>query len=140
MRPVDELRSAVVGNRTTGAEGQGTQGDGDQRHDGPGALLEVAQDHDEPAEPLDHRGDVCGAELLPEVNEGSLPRSELPASRDNVRSERNAEFERKFRRRPLATTIAATSAAAGGKVAPELGRAAFVGMHELVDGFLARQR
>lgn len=99
-----------------------------------------AQDHDEPAQSLDPRGDIGRAELLAEVEEVGLQVAKLSASRDGIRPEQDAEFRRKFRRRALATAIPATPAATGGEMAPELGRAAFFGIVELIDGLLACPR
>ena len=73
MRPVHELRSAVEGDRATGAEGEGTQRFGDLRHDGLCPFLRVAKDHNEPAQALDHRGHIGEAEFLAEVNQVGLP-------------------------------------------------------------------
>ena len=125
MRPIDELRPAIEGDGTAGVEGQGAQGFRDLGHYGLRALFGITQHHDEPAQTLDHRGDISRAELLAEVNQVGLPVAKLATTGDSIGSEQDAEFRRKFRRRPLATAIPAALAATGSQMAPELGRAAF---------------
>lgn len=62
--PIDELRAAIEGDRAARGQGQEAQDFGNLQHDRFGAFLGASQNHENAAQPLDHRRDVCRTELL----------------------------------------------------------------------------
>jgi hypothetical protein len=69
VRPIDELRASVEGDRATGFEGQGTQDRHQLGHDRPGPAVGRGQQDGEAADALNQRGQVVRAEPLPEQDQ-----------------------------------------------------------------------
>ena len=69
MRPVDELRAAVEGDRSPGPEGQGAQYLGQPGHDRRRSAVRVRRQHLEAAHALDQGSEVASSEPPPELDQ-----------------------------------------------------------------------
>jgi len=136
MWPPDELRPAVKGDRPTRMKGKVTDGLDNLAENKTGFSVVVLQEHGEPGNAFDQRGDIARAKALFEQHQIAFPMSELRPVRHDVWSEQDADVAMKFWRQALPGTPGLARFAMSRQIPPQFLGHAFLRVDVAVDRFL----